>query len=99
MKCLEKDRARRYETANGLAADLRRHLHNEPITARPPSAAYQFAKAFRRNRLAFVAGGAVALALLVGAAVSAWQAHRASRCAAAADGVSMRRTWCQPSRR
>jgi serine/threonine protein kinase len=66
MKCLEKDRARRYDTANGLAADLKRHLNNEPVTARPPSAAYRFQKAFRRNKLAFAAGAAVVLALLLG---------------------------------
>ena len=47
MKCLEKDRTRRYETANGLAADLKRHLNNEPVVARPPSAAYKFQKAWR----------------------------------------------------
>ena len=45
MKCLEKDRTRRYETANGLAADLKRHLNNEPVVARPPSAAYRLQKA------------------------------------------------------
>jgi len=59
MKCLEKDRSRRYDTANGLAADLKRHLDNEPVTARPPSAAYKFQKAFRRNKLVFAAGGVV----------------------------------------
>src|SRR5437867_10281825 len=77
MKCLEKDRARRYETANGLAMDLKRHLDNEPVIARPPSAAYKFRKAFRRNKLAFAAAGAVTLALLVGAMISTWQAVRA----------------------
>ena len=41
MKCLEKDRTRRYETANGLAADIQRHLHDEPVTAGPPGAAYK----------------------------------------------------------
>jgi len=71
MKCLEKDRSRRYETANGLAADLKRHLHNEPVVARPPSASYRFQKAFRRNKLAFGAAGAVAAALLLGLVVSA----------------------------
>ena len=45
MKCLEKDRSRRYDTANGLAADVNRHLNNEPVIARPPSAAYKFQKA------------------------------------------------------
>ena len=64
MKCLEKDRSRRYDTANGLAADLKRHLDNEPVTARPPSTAYRFQKAFRRNKLAFSAATVVALALV-----------------------------------
>src|SRR5207245_6256801 len=49
MKSLEKDRARRYETANGLAEDIKRHLENEPVVARPPSAVYRMQKAIRRN--------------------------------------------------
>ncbi len=77
MKCLEKDRSRRYETANGLASDLKRHLNNEPVVARPPSTAYRFQKAFRRNKLAFTAAAAVAAALVLGATVSTWQAVRA----------------------
>src|SRR5712672_463585 len=52
MKCLEKDRTRRYETANGLASDLQRHLSSEAVLARPPSAAYRFQKLVRRNKLA-----------------------------------------------
>src|SRR5579859_1305085 len=44
MKALEKDRARRYETANGLAADVRRHLDNEPVEAGPPSKVYRLQK-------------------------------------------------------
>jgi WD40 repeat protein/serine/threonine protein kinase len=79
MKCLEKDRARRYETANGLAADLKRHLNNEPVVARPPSAVYRFQKAWRRNKLAFTAAAVVAGALVVGTGVSSWQAILASR--------------------
>jgi WD40 repeat protein len=79
MKCLEKDRARRYETANGLAADLKRHLDNEPVVARPPSTAYRLQKAWRRNRLAFAAGAMVALALLLGTALATWQALLANR--------------------
>jgi hypothetical protein len=79
MKCLEKDRTRRYDTANGLAADLKRHLNNEPVTARPPSAGYRFQKAFRRNKLVFAAAGAVGGALLLGLVVSAWQAVRATQ--------------------
>jgi eukaryotic-like serine/threonine-protein kinase len=49
MKALEKDRARRYETANGLAMDIQRHLNNEPVVACPPSAVYRFEKLVRRN--------------------------------------------------
>src|SRR6266403_3124273 len=55
MKCLEKDRARRYETASGLAMDVQRHLNNEAVLARPASAAYRFQKLVRRNKLAFAA--------------------------------------------
>ncbi|HRZ35661.1 MAG TPA: protein kinase, partial [Candidatus Paceibacterota bacterium] len=79
MKCLEKDRARRYDTANGLAADLQRHLVHEPVVARPPSTAYRVQKAWQRNRVAFTAGTLVASTLLVGAGVSTWQAIRATR--------------------
>ncbi|MBI2927346.1 MAG: protein kinase [Verrucomicrobia bacterium] len=70
MKCLEKDRARRYETANGLAMDIKRHLNNETVVARPPSAGYRFQKLFRRNKLAFAAAGAVTAALVVGLSVA-----------------------------
>src|SRR5208283_140686 len=73
MKCLEKDRTRRYETANGLATDLKRHIENEPVLARPPSAAYKLQKAIRRNKLAYAAALAITAALLVGTAVSVWQ--------------------------
>ena len=78
MKCLEKERSRRYETANGLAADLKRHLNNEPVVARPPSAGYKFQKAWRRNRLAYSAASAVATALMIGLGVSLWQANIAN---------------------
>jgi tetratricopeptide (TPR) repeat protein/tRNA A-37 threonylcarbamoyl transferase component Bud32 len=84
MKCLEKDRTRRYETANGLAFDLKRHLTNEPVLARPPSAAYKFQKAYRRNKGVFAAIAAVAVALVFGIIVSAWQAVRATRAEAQA---------------
>ncbi|MEX0332630.1 MAG: tetratricopeptide repeat protein [Puniceicoccaceae bacterium] len=66
MKTLEKDRSRRYETANGLAMDLQRHLANEPVVARPPSQLYRLRKLVRRNKLAFAAGSAVALSLFFG---------------------------------
>ena len=50
MKCLEKDRNRRYETANGFAADVQRYLNDEPVQACPPSAWYRFRKFARRNK-------------------------------------------------
>ena len=79
MKCLEKDRTRRYDTANGLAVDLKRHLNNEPVFARPPSTAYRIQKAIRRHKLGFAAAAAVSLALLIGVTVSTTQAVRARR--------------------
>src|SRR6185436_20825297 len=70
MKCLEKDRNRRYETANGLAADLQRHLRNEVVIACPPSQLYRFRRLVRRNRVVFAAAGAVASALVIGLSVA-----------------------------
>ncbi len=78
MKCLEKDRTRRYETAKGLAADLKRHLNNEPVVARPPSTAYRIQKAIRRNKISFAAGAIVFGALLLGIIATTWQAVRAN---------------------
>ena len=72
MKALEKDRNRRYETANGLARDVERHLHHEPVTARPPSRFYEFRKSVRRHWVGFFATAAVLVALLVGLAVATW---------------------------
>jgi serine/threonine protein kinase len=72
MKALEKDRSRRYQTANGLAADVQRYLANEPIVARPPSRFYRLQKLVRRNKATFAAIGAVSLALLAGLGTSTW---------------------------
>jgi tetratricopeptide (TPR) repeat protein len=66
MKALEKDRTRRFETANALAVDVQRYLNNEPVTARPPSNTYRFQKLVRRNKTVFTAIGAVAAALVIG---------------------------------
>jgi len=66
MTCLEKDRTRRYETANGLAADVQRYLNDEPVMACPPSAGYRLRKFVRRNKGPVLAGGIVLLALVVG---------------------------------
>jgi tetratricopeptide (TPR) repeat protein len=70
MKALEKDRTRRYETANGLAMDIQRHLNNEPVIACPPTNFYRFQKMVRRNKGAFAAATAVFAALIAGLGVS-----------------------------
>ena len=79
MKCLEKDRSRRYDTANGLALDLGRHLHNEPVLACPPSTLYRFGKAWRRNKIAYTAGAAVVFSLMIGLGVSVWKTREAQQ--------------------
>ena len=73
MKSLEKDRSRRYESANDLARDLERHLAHEPVLACPPSTTYQVRKFVRRNKIAVAAVCGVALALLGGIGVAGWQ--------------------------
>ncbi len=70
MKTLEKDRQRRYETANGLAMDVERYLKNEPVVARPPSRLYRFQKMVQRNTGTFAAVAAVSAALIVGLGTS-----------------------------
>jgi hypothetical protein len=72
MKALEKDRGRRYETANGLAMDLRRYLDNEPVIARPPSRWYRLRKLVHRNKAVFAGGAAVTVALIIGLGTSTW---------------------------
>jgi hypothetical protein len=72
MKALEKDRRRRYETANGLAMDVQRFLDHEPVLARSPSRWYRFQKLVRRNRGVFAAAGAVGLALILGLGTATW---------------------------
>jgi hypothetical protein len=84
MRCLEKDRDRRYSTAHELADDVRRHLRSEPVVARPASNLYRLRKLARRHRLAFAAVTAVALAVLIGLAVSTTQYLRATRAERAA---------------
>jgi serine/threonine protein kinase/WD40 repeat protein/Tfp pilus assembly protein PilF len=78
MKCLEKDRTRRYESASALAADVRHHLQDEPISAGPPSARYRFGKFARRHRVALTTASLVVLALVLGTTISTWQAIRAT---------------------
>ncbi len=66
MKCLEKDRTRRYETANGVAADLKRHLNNEPVVAGPPSTIYRLKKFIVRNKWPVILNAAVAALTVAG---------------------------------
>ncbi len=66
VKALEKDRSRRYETANAFALDVRRHLNDEPVLARPPSRAYRMSKFVRRNRVGVAAAAALSIALIAG---------------------------------
>jgi serine/threonine protein kinase len=78
MKCLEKDRRRRYETTNALVADLQRYLDHEPVEAGPPSTSYRLRKFARRNRAMLATAVVLATALVAGTAVSTWQAIRAT---------------------
>jgi serine/threonine protein kinase/Tfp pilus assembly protein PilF len=87
MRCLEKDRNRRYESASALAADVRRYLDDEPVQACPPSASYRFRKFARRNRAVLTTLAAVAAALLLGTGVSVWQMVEADRQMVEADGA------------
>ncbi len=79
MRCLEKDRGRRYGTAKELADDVRRHLLMEPVVARPPSVSYRVQRFVARNRLACASAAAIAAALIIGTVVSVRQAIRATR--------------------
>jgi eukaryotic-like serine/threonine-protein kinase len=79
MRCLEKERARRYDTASALAADLGRHLANEPVDAGPPSAAYRFKKFAKRKSGLLAACALIALALIGGIAASSYFAIEASQ--------------------
>jgi WD40 repeat protein len=86
MKCLEKDRSRRYETANGLARDLERYLHDDVVEAQPPSAAYRLRKFIRKHRTALTTAVTIVLLLVAGVAVSAWLAVRATQAEGLARG-------------
>jgi serine/threonine protein kinase len=72
MKCLDKDRNRRYESAGSLAHDVERYLHDEPVQACPPSRSYRLLKWMRRNKVAAVAGATVFIVLAVTTAISTW---------------------------
>jgi serine/threonine protein kinase/Tfp pilus assembly protein PilF len=79
MKCLEKERSRRYETANSLSMELQRYLANEPVLAGPPTARYRLRKFLRRNRNGVAAAALLLIALLVGLAGTTWGLVEARR--------------------
>ncbi len=79
MKCLEKDRARRYETANNVALDIEHHLRHEPVSAAAPSTLYQARKFIRRHKVGLAMAAGMVLLLAAGVVVSSWQAVRATR--------------------
>ena len=87
MKAIDKNRQRRYETANAMAADIQRHLNDEPVTAAAPSVSYRLGKYVRRNRTGLaIAAGFVAM-LLAGAIASSILAFRATRAERSARGA------------
>ena len=88
MKAIEKDRGRRYETANAFAEDLRRFLTDQPVSAAAPSMGYQFRKFARRNRTGLAVGATIAAVLVVATCVSVWQAVRATNAEAIAVAQS-----------
>src|SRR5262249_53148829 len=87
LKSLEKDRNRRYETANGLAADVGRHLAGEPVLAAPPSAAYRLKKFLKKHRGPVMAAGLVLLVLLAGIVGTTWGLVEAQSQRDAADAA------------
>ena len=90
MKTLEKDRNRRYETANAFAADVQRYLNDEPVQACPPSAGYRFRKFARRNKVALAIAMTVALAVLVAVGSIGWVVRdRSARHAKLSYGVEI----------
>ena len=84
MKALEKDRTRRYETANGFATDIERYLGDEPIVARPPSTGYRLSKFIRRNRTNLTIGAAIAISMVIATVVSVWFAFESQKAKSAA---------------
>jgi len=99
MKCLEKDRTRRYETADELAADIERHLGDEPVSAGPPSARYRLHKFVRRNRVAVITFSLVAAALAIGATaatIAVWSSGGLPGKVEHAAGMGQRHVWDVP---
>jgi len=89
MKAMEKDRSRRYETANGFAADIERYLSDEPVLACPPSAAYRLKKFARRNKGPVAALSLVVMALVAGIIGTTWGMVRADKARRDADAAQL----------
>jgi serine/threonine protein kinase/tetratricopeptide (TPR) repeat protein len=87
MKALEKDRGRRYETANGFARDVQRYLTDESVEACPPSAGYRLRRFVRKHRVGLAMAATLVTLLVLGGVVSSWQAVRATR----AEGLAKER--------
>jgi serine/threonine protein kinase/Flp pilus assembly protein TadD len=89
MKSLEKDRNRRYETASAFAGDVQRYLHDEPVLACPPSAAYRVRKYARRHKAGLVITGLILLFMTVFVGILSWIGgnHAAQRSAAEREAV------------
>jgi serine/threonine protein kinase/tetratricopeptide (TPR) repeat protein len=87
MKSLEKERSRRYETANGMAREIDRYLHDEPVEAGPPSATYRLKKLAHKYRALLSVAATITALLVVGTTVSTWQAIRATRAETAAKAA------------
>src|SRR5262245_37189565 len=103
MKCLEKDRTQRYETANGLAEDIERHLRHEPVTAGAPSAGYRLRKFGRRNRGQVVAAGIAAGGLVLGVigttAGMVWALDEKAKATRAAESEAQAKVTAQENER
>jgi eukaryotic-like serine/threonine-protein kinase len=87
MMCLEKDRSRRYDTANALAADVGNYLKGEAIIAVPPSRWYRFSKLARKHKKTFAAAAAIAVILAGATVFSTWQAYVANEARKAAQAA------------
>jgi serine/threonine protein kinase len=79
MKCLEKNRTRRYDTVNDLARDIGCHLSHQPVSAAAPTLGYRTMKYLRRHRRVLATAVAFALLLMLGTSLSVWQARRAGQ--------------------
>jgi len=102
MKALEKDRSRRYDTANGLARDIQRYLAEEPVEAGPPSARYRLRKLAWKHRRGLATVAALLSLVLIGAVVSTvlavWAMNERNRALAAEADVTTQRDEAEAAR-